>query len=166
MNLGGTKASTWRRMRRDPRIHISLAIIVCATLTAILAPWIAPTDPQEMDISLRLCPPDATHWLGCDLNGGDVLTAMIFGARTSLYVGFVTVLLSLTLGVIVGLVAGYKRGTIDNVFMRLVDLLMAFPGILLAMALTALLGPSSITSSLPLLLRDGRVLPASSEAKS
>ena len=142
MNLGGTKASTWRRMRRDPRILASLAIITGATVTAILAPWIAPTDPQDMDISMRLCPPDMTHWMGCDLNGGDVLTAMIFGARTSLYVGFVTVLLSLTLGVVVGLVAGYKRGAIDNLFMRLVDLLMAFPGILLAMALTALLGPS------------------------
>jgi len=142
ISVSGTKRSTWIKLRRDPRVIIAGCVLGFASITAVFAPWLAPFDPQDMDISLRLAPPSSAHWLGCDLNGGDVLTAMIYGARTSLYVGFLTVLLSLTIGVAVGLVAGYKRGAVDTIFMRLVDLLMAFPGILLAMALTALLGPS------------------------
>ena len=131
-----------RKALRDPRMVFGgLTIFILGSL-AILSPWIAPFAADEMDISMRLCKPSAEHWFGCDINGGDVLSAMLYGARTSLYVGFLTVFLSVTLGVVIGLVAGYKRGLYETILMRSVDLLMAFPGILLALALAAVLGPS------------------------
>lgn len=131
-----------RRMVRNPRIWFGLTVTTLFVLAAVFAPWLAPTGPDDMDIALRLLPPNAQDLLGRDLNGGSVLTAMLYGARTSLYISFITVLLSCTLGTTIGLVAGFKRGLIDGVLMRFVDLLMAFPGILLAMSLAALMGPS------------------------
>jgi peptide/nickel transport system permease protein len=131
-----------RAASRNPRIWFGMAVLPAFIAMALLAPWLAPSAPDEMDVALRLLPPSAEHLLGMDINGGSVLTAMLYGARTSLYVGFLTVLLSVTVGVSIGLVAGYSRGLADTVLMRLVDLIMAFPGILLAMALAALMGPS------------------------
>lgn len=119
-----------------------MTITVILVCTSIFAPWLAPTDPEDMDITLRLVPPNGDDWLGRDLNGGSVLTAMFYGGRTSLYISFITVFLSVTVGAGIGLIAGYKRGIIDSILMRIVDLLMAFPGILLAMALAAFMGPS------------------------
>lgn len=132
----------WRKFFRNPRVWFGLAVLPVFIGMALFAPMLAPTAPDEMDIALRLAPPSVEHWLGCDLNGGDVLTAMLYGARTSLYIGFLTVLFSVTIGVVVGLAAGYKGGFVEAVLMRTVDLLMAFPGILLAMAMAALMGPS------------------------
>jgi len=140
MNVGNKKLA--RKSLQDPRFTFGIVVLLLLTALAVLAPVIAPFAPDDMDISLRLCRPDRAHWFGCDINGGDVLTAMLYGARTSLYVGFLTVFLSVTLGVVIGLIAGYKRGVYETVLMRTVDLLMAFPGILLAMALAAVLGPS------------------------
>jgi peptide/nickel transport system permease protein len=132
----------WRRFFRSPRIWFGLAVALTLVTASVLAPWLATTDPEDMDIALRLAPPSASDWLGRDLNGGSVLTAMLYGGRTSLYISFITVLLSVTLGAGIGLIAGYKRGIVDSLLMRTVDLLMAFPGILLAMALAAFMGPS------------------------
>lgn len=141
-----TKAGRHDRLKRaalrNPRIWFGMAILPAFVGMALLAPWLAPSAQDEMDVALRLLPPSAEHLLGMDINGGSVLTSMLYGARTSLYVGFLTVLLSVTIGVSVGLVAGYSRGLVDTLLMRLVDLIMAFPGILLAMALAALMGPS------------------------
>lgn len=133
------------RLASNPRIWFGFTVTFVFVTLALLAPWIAPTAPDDMDIALRLVPPSSdgiANWLGRDLNGSSVLTAMLWGARTSLYISFLTVLLSVTLGTVIGLVAGYKRGIVDAFLMRTVDLLMAFPGILLAMALAALMGPS------------------------
>lgn len=132
----------WRRFLHNPRIWFGLSIALILIGASFLAPWVAPTDPEDMDIALRLAPPSAADWLGRDLNGGSVLTAMLYGGRTSLYISFITVLLSITVGAGIGLIAGYKRGVVDAILMRTVDLLMAFPGILLAMALAAFMGPS------------------------
>ncbi|MBM4251296.1 MAG: ABC transporter permease [Deltaproteobacteria bacterium] len=126
----------------NPRLLFGMAVIVTFTVAALLAPWLAPTAPDEIDIAMRLMPPGPGGLLGRDLTGGSVLTAMLYGGRTSLYISVLTVALSVSVGTWVGLVAGYKRGWIDTMLMRLVDLLMAFPGILLAMALAAMLGPS------------------------
>ncbi len=135
-----------RRFSRNPRVWFGVTTISVVVVLAVLAPWIAPTAPEDMDVALRLQRPGVlpgmADWLGRDLNGGSVLTAMLYGARTSLYISFLTVALSVTLGASIGLVAGYKRGWIDTILMRTVDLLMAFPGILLAMSLAALMGPS------------------------
>lgn len=141
MKARSNGTSRLQRAIRDPRIVFGVFTLCSLITLALAAPFIAPQGMEE-DLTLRLCRPSAEHWLGCDINGGDVFTAMLFGARTSLYVGFLTVALSVTLGVVIGLVAGYKRGVWDTLLMRTVDLLMAFPGILLAMALAAVLGPS------------------------
>jgi peptide/nickel transport system permease protein len=135
----------WRKFLGNPRVWFGLTTLVVVVTLALLAPWIAPTGPEDMELALRLKPPSlaaAADLLGRDLNGGSVLTSMLYGARTSLYISFLTVLLSVTVGTAVGLIAGYKRGAYDMILMRFVDLLMAFPGILLAMALAALMGPS------------------------
>jgi peptide/nickel transport system permease protein len=134
------------RLARNPRIWFGATVTSVFVVLAVLAPWIAPTAPDDMDIMLRMTPPSfdgaLADWLGRDINGGSVLTAMLYGARTSLYISFLTVTLSVTLGSAIGLLAGYRRGLVDGLLMRTVDLLMAFPGILLAMALAALMGPS------------------------
>jgi peptide/nickel transport system permease protein len=110
--------------------------------SAVFADLLAPYPLGEGSITDRLAGPSAQHFFGCDLNGADVLTAMLYGARTSLYVGLATILLSMSLGVTLGLVSGYSGGVVDILIMRSVDTVMAFPGILLAMGLTALMGPS------------------------
>lgn len=132
----------WHRFFASPRIWFGVTVVLILVGASLFAPWLAPTDPEEMDIALRLAPPSSDDWLGRDLNGGSVLTAVLYGGRTSLYISFITVLLSVTVGAGIGLIAGYKRGVVDSVLMRTVDLLMAFPGILLAMALAAFMGPS------------------------
>lgn len=130
-------------LAKNPRVWFGAGVLGFNIFIALTASYISPFDPADMDdISRRLAPPSSENWFGNDLTGGDVLTSVIYGTRTSLYIGFVTVFLSMTLGVAVGLVAGYRGGYIDMILMRTVDLLMAFPGILLAMALAALMGPS------------------------
>ena len=136
------KRNLARRFFANPRVWCGLTVLVLATGCALFADFLALHEPEEMDIALRLQGPSSEYPLGNDLNGADVYTSLLYGARTSLYIGFITVFLSVTLGVTIGLVAGYKRGLIDTLLMRTVDLLMAFPGILLAMALAALMGPS------------------------
>lgn len=141
----GSKAEVWQRCLANPRIWFGGSVTVAFVFAAVFAPVLAPTAPNAMDVALRLKPPSLdtpASWLGYDLNGGSLLTAMLYGARTSLEISVSTVALSVTFGTLVGLIAGYKRGWVDSLLMRLVDLLMAFPGTLLAMALAALMGPS------------------------
>lgn len=126
-----------------PRVWFGVTILLLAILTALFAPYIAPYSTDEMDLSLRLAGPSIAHPFGCDLNGRDVLTVMFHGARISLYIAFLTVLLSMTVGMGIGLLSGYKLGWIDTIFMRSVDIVMAVPGILVAMVLSALLGSSA-----------------------
>jgi len=136
--LASKTAVNWR----NPRLIFGLTVLLLFTIAAALAPWLAPTQPSDMDITLRLTPPNRYDWFGRDLNGSSVLTAMLYGSRTSFYISALTVALSVSVGTWLGLIAGFKRGWIDSLIMRIVDLLMAFPGILLAMALAALMGPS------------------------
>ncbi len=130
------------KLRSNPRVIFGITTLAVISFMALFAPWLAPTSPDDLDITKRLLPPSSSEWFGRDLYGSSVLTAMLYGARTSLYISVMTVALSVTLGTSIGLIAGYYRGKVDMVLMRIVDLLMAFPGILLAMALAALLGPS------------------------
>jgi peptide/nickel transport system permease protein len=133
------------RLARNPRMWFGATVTIVFVVLAVLAPWLAPTAPDDTDIALRLATPSTASvgdWLGRDLDGGSVLTAMLYGGRTSLSISILTVLLSVTLGSAIGLAAGFKRGAVDAILMRAVDLLMAFPGILLAMALAAVMGPS------------------------
>lgn len=118
-----------------------MAILIALALGALCAPWIAPHDPLRQDLDNDLAGYSAAHPLGTDKLGRDILSRTIYGARISLVTGLATVLLSLAIGVVAGSLSGYFGGWLDLALMRLVDILMAFPGILLAIALTAVLGP-------------------------
>ena len=124
------------------RVALAGAVLLAITvLTAVLAPVLAPWDPLALDVKGRLGRPAGAHWLGTDDVGRDVLSRVLYGARISVVVGGLVVLLAVVAGLAVGLLAGYYRA-LDNVLMRVMDGLMAFPAILLAIALMASLGPS------------------------
>ena len=122
---------------------IVLLILVAA---ALFAPWITRHDPIALAPRDRLQPPSAEHWFGTDAFGRDVFTRVVYGGRVSLMVGVIAVAISVLLGVTLGLLAGYFGGTFDDIAMRLVDVLMAFPGLLLALAVVAILGPNLINA--------------------
>lgn len=129
-------------MFRNKWTYIGLIIIAIFLVGAIAAPWIAPEDPYRIELSLQLAPPDSNHIFGRDANGGDIFSRLIYGARISLVIGMIVVTVSGLVGILLGLISGYYGGWIDLVLMRLVDILLAFPGLLLAIALVAVLGPS------------------------
>ena len=118
------------------------AVVLAAVLAALLGPWLVPFDPNTQELALRLTGPSATHWFGLDELGRDILARVLSGARISLLVALVVVCISATVGIAVGAVAGYCGGWIDEGVGRLIDVLLAFPGLLLAIALVAALGPS------------------------
>nr|MDT0659285.1 ABC transporter permease [Micromonospora sp. DSM 115978] len=118
-----------------------LVVLGLLAVAAAVGPWLAPYDPNGVDIPNRLAGPSLEHPFGTDNLGRDVLSRVLVGARVSLQVGFVAVGISLTVGVAVGLVAGFYTGAVDAVLMRTMDVLFAFPAILLAIAVLAILGP-------------------------
>jgi ABC-type dipeptide/oligopeptide/nickel transport system permease subunit len=115
-------------------------IILLLILTAIFAPFIAPYDPYQQDLVHNLQHPNAQHWLGTDEIGRDVLSRLIYGTRTSLMVGIVAVGVAALFGVTLGLVSGYFGGWLDTIIMRIIDALMAIPGLVLALVFAAVLG--------------------------
>ena len=117
-------------------------LVVALVVVAASAAWIAPHDPTTQILAENLAPPTLAHPLGQDKLGRDILARVIYGTRVSLAVGVVTVLVSLALGATIGAVAGFAGGWVDEAIMRTVDVLLAFPGLLLAIALTGILGPS------------------------
>lgn len=121
---------------------IGLCLIILFTLTAVLAPIIAPYDPSEQNLFEGLKGPGKKHILGQDRLGRDILSRIIYGSRISLQVGIMAVGISLLIGLIVGSISGYFGGFADNLLMRIADILLAFPGILLAIGITAVMGPS------------------------
>ncbi len=130
-------------MRRDStRIIVGGVLLALLAAAALGARWLAPYDPVAQDLAANLSPPDAEHPLGRDKLGRDILSRVVYGARVSLAVGVVTVTVAVAIGLLVGAVAGWAGGWIDEALMRIVDVLLAFPGLLLAIALTAVLGPS------------------------
>jgi len=120
---------------------IALAIVTFHVFIGIFAPFIAPYDPSQTDLSARLSPPSATHWFGTDSIGRDILTRTIWGARVSLVVGITTVLLTALAGMLLGMFGGYFRGWFDKLTARLTELLQAFPDLIFAIGMMAFLGP-------------------------
>ena len=118
------------------------AIVVLAALAAIVGPWLTPFDPADQELPLRLAGPSLTHPFGLDELGRDILARILAGARISFAVGLAVVSVSASVGTVLGAVAGYFGGVIDDLISRLIDILLAFPGLLLAIALVAVLGPS------------------------
>ena len=119
-----------------------LLILGGLLVTAMMAPWLAPRDPAAVRLSESLERPTLSCPLGKDPLGRDVLSRLVYGARVSVVVAFTTVAISLAAGTLLGFLAGYYGGILDDLIMRVVDILLAFPGILLAVALTSVLGPS------------------------
>ena len=122
--------------------RIGAAIVVLAILAALVGPVIMPFDPADQELALRLEGPSVRHWFGLDELGRDIFARVLSGARISLLVGLVVVGVSSTLGTLLGSIAGYFGGMVDEVLSRLMDILLAFPGLLLAIAMVAVLGPS------------------------
>jgi peptide/nickel transport system permease protein len=118
------------------------AIVIAAALAAIVGPSLTPFDPAAQDLALRLAGPSAAHWFGLDELGRDILARVLAGARISFLVGLTVVSVSASVGTLLGGVAGYFGGVTDDVISRIIDVLLAFPGLLLAIALVAVLGPS------------------------
>ncbi len=131
----------WRRFLRQRSAVVAGLVILLIVLAAAAAPLLAPYDPAAPDYDSILADPSATHWAGTDAYGRDILSRILWGARISLAVGFLSAALGGVIGVALGLVSGFAGGWIDSLIMRLCDVLLAFPGILLAIAVVALLGP-------------------------
>jgi peptide/nickel transport system permease protein len=141
------RAGIWRRLLKRRLAVVGLLIIAVTVAGAILAPWLTPYDPNEqlfdgLTLEGAPLPPDAGFWLGTDLLGRDLLTRILYGARTSLVIGIVANGAALVIGTLVGVTAGYFRGWIGSALMRFTDLMMAFPALLLAICLAAVFQPS------------------------
>ncbi len=132
------------RLLRNFGFTIGLAMTLVVAVMAIAAPWLAPHDPAVQDTARRLEGPSSDHLLGLDDLGRDVLSRVIWGARVSLQVGVSVVVISTLIGVLLGAVSGYFGGVVDTAVMRTCDVLLAFPGILLAIAMVAVMGPSLV----------------------
>jgi peptide/nickel transport system permease protein len=138
-----SRPTSLRELLRDnPRIVVGVVLLLILVLVAILAPWIAPHDPIAVDADHARLPPGAGHLFGTDELGRDVFSRVMWGGRISLPVAFVAVGVGLIVGGLIGVVAGYRGRTTDLLLMRLVDGILAFPALILAIALVAALGPS------------------------
>ncbi len=130
----------WSAFTRNRTALVGGLLALLIVLIAIFAPWISPFDPLEQDPYFRLMASSSKHWLGTDDFGRDVFSRIIWGSRVSLLIGISSVLLGMLVGTTMGMVAGYFRGKVESVLMRIVDILMCFPDLILAIAVTAALG--------------------------
>ena len=138
--MSAESAST--RLRADRRAWFGASIVGLLVLTAVAAPLLARFEPSRINLDVTLRPPSFAHWLGTDAQGRDVWSRLVFGARVSLLVGLASQGVSLLLGVVLGLVAGYRGRWVDDVIMRLADVTLAFPSLLLLIAMAAAFEPS------------------------
>ena len=139
-------ASNWdviyHRLRRNKTALIGGYLVLLFVVVALVGPFFTVHDPIKVNYSTRLLAPSAEFWLGTDHNGRDIFTRLIHGMSITLYIGFLSVLVGLVIGVPMGIVSGYYGKILDSIIMRVVDVLLAFPGILLAIALVSVLGGS------------------------
>ncbi|MDQ2889392.1 MAG: ABC transporter permease [Gemmatimonadota bacterium] len=131
------------RLGHDTRTRIGVAVIAIMVVMAVFAPLVARQDPNAIDLINLLDPPSRAHWLGTDVQGRDVWARLVYGARVSLSVGLVSQSIAASLGVTLGLLAGFYRGWVDELVMRLADVTLAFPTLLLLIAMSAALQPST-----------------------
>lgn len=130
--------------KRNKLALFSLLFILLIVAAAIFAPFIAPYNPDRINVNAILLPPSFSHWLGTDQLGRDVLSRLIYGSRISIEVGFIAVSISLFIGVIIGAFSGYYSGLIDSLLMRFVDIMLTFPSFFLILAISAILKPSIV----------------------
>jgi peptide/nickel transport system permease protein len=132
----------WLTFAASPAALLGFGIIAFLVLCAVFAPWIAPYDPNEQTLAQRLQPASFRHWLGTDEFGRDILSRLIYGARITLQIVLMVAAIAAPVGLIIGCVAGYFGGWVDSVLMRITDTALAFPRVVLALAIVAALGPS------------------------
>lgn len=155
---GAAFAEFWHYFSMNRGAVIGLAVVVVFVVLALLAPWVAPFAPEQQFRGFDKLPPawttggDPRFFLGTDEVGRDILSRLIHGARYSLSIGLVVVTIAATVGVILGLLAGYFRGWVDVVIMRVMDIILAFPSLLLALVLVAILGPGLLNAMLAIAL--------------
>jgi len=142
------RADAWRRFLRNRLAVIGLIIVCGLLLTAILAPMLAPYDPSKQDLPSKRTPPGKRYVLGADEFGRDILSRIIYGTRVALLVGTVSVGIALGLGLLFGILSGYMGGTVDALISRGLEILLAFPYLLLAIAVVSALGPGVLNTTL------------------
>ncbi|MFK4474957.1 peptide/nickel transport system permease protein [Paenibacillus sp. RC73] len=136
----------WRLLFSNKLALIGFIFIVGWTLIAILSSWIVPHDPYVTDPANKLLPPSAEHWFGTDNYGRDILSRVIYGARISIWTGMIAVSISFIIGVPLGAIAGFYGGRMGSIIMRCMDILLAFPSLVLAMAIAAAMGPGLMSA--------------------
>ena len=132
--------TVWRQLRRNRPALLGMAVLSVFALSGLLASWLAPYDPHRSDLEGSLAAPSAGHWLGTDELGRDILSRIIHGARVSMVIGTISVSIGVAVGVPVGLFAGYFGGRVDLLSQRVIDVLLGFPSIILAIVLVTVLG--------------------------
>jgi peptide/nickel transport system permease protein len=135
-------ARAWRRFRRHRMAMVGLGFLTLLIVTALAAPVVAGRDPVAMDARNSMAAPSADHRLGTDLAGRDIWARLVYGTRVSLAVGLVSVSISLAITLVLGSLAGYYGGVVDMVIMRITDVMMVFPGLVLIIAVVSVIGPS------------------------
>ena len=141
-----------RRRRRVTSLSIGLTLVAVLVLTALLAPLLAPFDPNMQTISARLLSPSAQHWFGTDRFGRDLLSRVIYGARPTLLLVSLILVLTIPVGLLIGITAGYVGGWTERVLMRITDIFLSLPNLVIALALVAMLGPGLMNGALALAL--------------
>lgn len=132
---------TWKRIKKNKAALLGLIMVSIFILVAIFAPLLAPYDPNEINLAAILKEPSAEYWLGTDYYGRDLLSRIIYGSRISISVGVIVQLVSISIGTFMGSLAGYYGGKVDMIIMRMVDIVMSFPSLLLTIAIMVALGP-------------------------
>jgi peptide/nickel transport system permease protein len=138
----------WIRFRGNRLALIGLVLVVILAFSAALAPWLAPYDPARQSLIEKRAKPGAKYWLGADEFGRDILSRVIYGSRIALLVGVLSVVIALAGGLALGTVAGFAGGWLDAVMMRAIEILLAFPYLLLALAIVAALGPGALNTTI------------------
>jgi peptide/nickel transport system permease protein len=145
---GGLLSEAFKRLRRNPAAIVGFAVVTLFVIVAVFAPVIAPENPRSQDLTLLregCCPgPSVDHPFGVDALGRDEFSRVVYGARYSLLIGVVAVAVGLSIGLVLGSIAGYLGGAIDSVIMRLMDVMLAVPGLLFAIGIVAMLGPGLV----------------------
>jgi len=153
--------AAWEFTRKRPLGAAGAVIVVVMILAAVFADYIAPYNPLATDYGAMLSAPDAHHWLGTDEFGRDVLTRIIYGARTALFVGFASAVIGATIGLVIGVASAYFSGWIDLIMQRIVDVFISFPLIILALAVVAALGTGTdrviLAILIPMIPRAARI---------
>jgi peptide/nickel transport system permease protein len=143
-----TRVASWRLLLRNPVTVVSAVVLALVVFVSVTANWIAPFGVNDVDVSNALRPPSGGHWFGTDELGRDVFSRVLVAVGVSMRVAVVSVGFAVVVGVTVGVLAGYRGGWIDTIFMRIVDVMFAFPVLLLALAVVAILGPGTTTTIL------------------